>query len=53
MFWMDKRTLYSVEMAQMQGKKHNFKKSRTVWEKADRKKIQGYSYMYIIVMLPT
>lgn len=25
MFWMDKRTLYSVEMAQMQGKKHHIK----------------------------
>lgn len=23
MFWMDKKTLYSVEMAQMQGKKCN------------------------------
>lgn len=22
MFWMDKKTLYSVEMAQMQGKEH-------------------------------
>ena len=45
MFWMDKRTLYSVEMAQMQGKKHHIKNVEHFEKKQIGKKIQGYSYM--------
>lgn len=46
MFWMDKRTLYSVEMAQMQGKKHNFlKKCGTLWEKSDGKNTRVFLHM--------
>lgn len=41
MFWMDKMTLYCVEMDQMQGKENFFLRCRTLWEKekANRKKI--------------
>lgn len=47
MFWMDKKTLYSVEMAQMQGKKRNivFKIQNCLRKKKVSRKTSTWLYV--------